>query len=219
MIVYEAINPAVLARLPAAPARVLDLGCGDGALGATWKQQGADRWVTGVTFSPTEAARAEARLDQVVTADLDQFDPAPLGRFDCVVCSHVLEHLRDPRRLLRAALACVQPEGLLIVALPNVLFWRQRWHFLAGRFRYTDGGLMDRTHLAFYDALTAGDLVTEGGWHVVEASGTGGVPLPGIRRLLGSAAAALDRGAVRRFPGLFAAQIVIVARPARTETR
>lgn len=212
--VYEAINPAVLTRLPGGPARLLDLGCGDGSLGAAWKALGPDRHVTGVTYSEEEAGRARARLDVVHTADLDTFDPAPLGVFEAVVCSHVLEHLRDPRRLLRALRPCLRPEGALVVALPNVVYWRQRLQFLSGRFRYTEGGLMDRTHLAFYDPQTALDLVRESGWQVVESHGDGGLPLPGVRRLLGPLAGQLDRLAVGRFPGLFAAQMVLTARPA-----
>lgn len=149
----------------------------------------------------------------VITADLDEFETTPLGRFDCIVCSHVLEHLRDPRRLLQAARANAGPETILVVALPNVLFWRQRVHFLAGNFRYTDGGLMDRTHLAFYDPQTARELVAEGGWRIVESSGDGGFPLPGIRRFLGGAARALDRAAVRLRPALFAFQMIFTAQP------
>jgi hypothetical protein len=41
---------------------------------------------------------------------------------------------------LRAALV---DGGTLIIALPNVLHWRQRLTFLRGTFRYTPGGIMD----------------------------------------------------------------------------
>lgn len=211
--IYEAVNPGVLARLPDRPARLLDLGCGDGALGAAWKRGGDGRLVVGVTFSEAEAALARGRLAEVHQADLDGFDPAALGRFDAVVCSHVLEHLRDPRRLLRALRGCLQPGGQLLVALPNILFWRQRLEFLRGRFRYTDGGLMDRTHLAFYDWPGAQALLTESGWRLLAAVGEGAFPLPGLRRLLGPLGPRIDRFAVARWPGLFAAQFILQAEP------
>lgn len=212
--IYEAINPGVLARLPDGPAHLLDLGCGDGSLGATWKQLGPGRRVTGVTWNVEEARVARHRLEAVHLSDLDLFDPVPLGRFDAVVCSHVLEHLHDPRRLLRALAGSLEPSGYLLTALPNVLFWRQRFEFLRGRFRYTDGGLMDRTHVAFYDWPGAQALLLEGGWRVTEACGDGSLPLPGVRRLLGPLAPRLDRWSVRRWPGLFAVQFLLRAVPA-----
>lgn len=214
---YDSINPAVLAAVPPGVKAVLDLGCGGGSLGAELKARHGCA-VTGVTFDPEEAVVAEKRLDRVVTADLNDCPFTDLGRFDCVVCSHVLEHLYRPDRVLARVRACLNPGGVVVVALPNVLQWKQRAKFLRGRFRYTDGGLMDRTHYRFFDWCTARALVRDAGFAVEYAAADGGFPLS---RFLGPAGRPLDWLALRAAPGLFGWQFVLRGRapgPTAAET-
>lgn len=207
--VYQSVNYSVLNKVPSQAVRVLDIGCGGGDLGAALKAR-SDCTVLGVTFSEPEAELASKRLDAVEIADLNQIDPAFLGQHDCIVCCHVLEHLHDPQRLLRAlANDCLAPNGTLIVALPNVLHWKQRLDFLLGRFRYTDGGVMDRTHFHFYDWTTAAELMTEAGLRTVERSADGYFPLS---RLFGPLSRAVNQVAESEWPGLFGWQFVLCAK-------
>ena len=206
--IYDSLNAAVFARIPARATRILDIGCGAGALGGALKERHPCE-VVGVTYSNDEAESARQRLDRVEVADLNGFAPRQLGLFDCIVCSHVLEHLLQPERLLRELAECLLPGGVIVVALPNVLFWKQRLQFLRGRFRYTDGGLMDRTHFRFFDWMTASALITDAGLVVSDGIADGGFPLSS--RLGAKASAAVDRSALRRFPGLFGFQFVFVA--------
>lgn len=204
--IYESVNPAVLRRIPEGTRSLLDVGCGGGVFGAAVKAA-LPCTVVGVTYSEAEAGHARQGLDRVVVADLNDFDPTPLGEFDCIVCSHVLEHLHAPQQVLWRLRACLKPGGRLVVALPNVLFWKQRLQFLAGRFRYTDGGLMDRTHVRFFDWQGAEQLVREAGFAVITRQADGSFPLS--RRLGARLSARIDRWALRRFPGLFGFQFVL----------
>lgn len=206
--VYGGLNPAVCRMLPLPAGRVLDLGCGDGSLGAWLKSQGTS-WVTGVTVQSDEASQARTKLDQVLEADLDRWDPSGLEPFDGIVASHVLEHLADPWRLLRALRPVLRPGGWLLVALPNVLFWRQRLAFLGGRFQYAQGGLMDATHLRFFDWASARALLTDSGWQTDRAEADGGFP---GSRFAGPLRPTLDRFACSILPGLLGFQFVFVAR-------
>jgi SAM-dependent methyltransferase len=212
-IAYGAINKVVLACVPTGAKRVLDLGCGTGAFGARLKQD-QECEVIGVTYSEAEAVTARDTLDTVLVDDLNDFQPDGLGQFDCIVCSHVLEHLYEPLDLLRRVRGSLAPGGVLVVALPNVLNWKQRVQFLRGRFRYTDGGLMDRTHFRFFDWQTAAQLVEGAGFQITGRQADGFMPLPGLRRVLGRAAVRLDRIAARLLPGFFGYQFVFTARPA-----
>ena len=72
------------------------------------------------------------------------------NRFDYIICADVLEHLRDPLRMLRDCHARLAPGGALILSLPNSGHWYFRWNVLLGRFPQHDRGLFDRTHLHFY---------------------------------------------------------------------
>lgn len=209
-LVYQSVNRAVLDSIPSQARSVLDIGCGGGLLGAALK---ASRpcTVLGVTFSPAEAELARTRLDRVEVADLNHMDPTDLGRHDCIVCSHVLEHLHDPERLLRALRACLTEDGTLLVALPNVLHWKQRLQFARGRFRYTEGGLMDHTHFRFFDWTTVAELLQQAGYRVASRRADGILPLS---RLLGPwLSRRADQVALSWAPGLFGTQFVLSGQP------
>jgi SAM-dependent methyltransferase len=212
-LVYSAVNLAVLHQIPSTVKSVLDIGCGDGALGAALKRR-ARCAVTGVTASEEESRRARAVLDDVVHADVETASLASLGTFDVVVCSHILEHLRDPRRVLNGLRSNLTQNDILVVALPNPLVWQQRLAFLRGQFRYTEGGIMDSTHLKFFDWVTARELVRTAGYQILDAVAEGG--FPGSRHLpasMGQVARGLDRAALKGSPGLFGVQFIIAARP------
>ena len=206
--IYGAVNQPVLARVAGTTKRLLDIGCGTGALGRKIKEE-LDCNVVGITHSDSEAALAAECIDQVLVCDLNSLEPLDMDQFDCIVCSHVLEHLYHPNELLKRVRHLLSPEGTLIVALPNVLFWRQRLNFFRGNFRYTEGGLMDRTHYRFFDWVTAQELLTASGYSVIEASADGTFPLS---RYLFGVGQWLDRAALKALPGLFGFQFVFVCR-------
>jgi SAM-dependent methyltransferase len=209
--VYESLNLAVLEAVPGSARRILDLGCGSGALGAELRRR-TGAFITGVTASAPELDRASLVLNQVLNRDLDSWDPGDIEHpFDVIVCSHVLEHLKSPERLLSNLARLSGGHTRLIVALPNALHWRQRLGFLRGEFRYTEGGLMDRTHLRFYTWDTAQELVIAGGWRVHAAKAEGHAP--GVWRIpwLGPR---LDAAFTHSQPGLFADQFILTAEPA-----
>jgi len=207
--VYGSVNQAVFERIPSSAKTILDVGCGDGTLGSALKKRAACS-VTGITVSGEESRNAESALDSVVYADLEDTDFRSMGTFDAIVCSHVLEHLSNPTRILVRLRQHLAPGGLLLIALPNPLVWHQRLAFLAGRFRYTEGGIMDDTHLRFFDWETAAELVQVAGYQIVEAMAEGG--WPGARFLPTKIGSSLNQFATRVYPGLFGVQFVITAR-------
>jgi SAM-dependent methyltransferase len=208
---YGSINQGILSRVPSGSRRILDVGCGTGVLGGALKEGHAERYVAGITHSDREAEQARALIDRVVVADLEICEFRELGEFDCVICSHVLEHLRNPSTVLGRLRSVLTPDATLLIALPNVLYWRQRLQFLIGRFRYTEGGLMDNTHVVFFDWMTAQRLVNEAGLRLSGCASEGGFP---GSRFLGPAGPLLDAVSLRFAPGLMGTQFVLVATPA-----
>jgi len=195
--------------VPPTTKRLFDVGCGTGALGHRVKQE-IGAYVAGVTHADAEAALAREIIDQVVVVDLNDLDLPQFDLFDCVICSHVLEHLLHPEEILKWLRGLLAAEGTLIIALPNVLFWRQRLAFLRGKFRYTRGGLMDHTHYRFFDWVTARQLLIASGYSVIEARADGTFPLS---RYLFGFGKWLDHLAVKTMPGLFGFQFIFVCRP------
>jgi 2-polyprenyl-3-methyl-5-hydroxy-6-metoxy-1,4-benzoquinol methylase len=209
---YDAINESVYSLVPEWAARILDVGCGTGTLGAKLCRRQECR-VVGITYSQREAELASGRLSQAICADLNQFDFSPLGQFDCVILSHILEHLYSPEAVLQRLKYALRPESMIVVALPNVLFWRQRWEFLMGRWRYQDGGIMDRTHFRFFDYLSSETLLENAGYKILATHCDGAFPMTRLgRKVIGSFSRRIDALMCTRVPGLFAFQFVYVAK-------
>jgi SAM-dependent methyltransferase len=96
--------------------RALDLGCGDGRLGALLE---ADE-LTLADVSPVALERAGRRLPQARLVELDPDTPLPLrdGAFDLVLCAETLEHVRDVQLFLSEARRVLRPSGRLAITTP-----------------------------------------------------------------------------------------------------
>ena len=113
---------AQAARAAGTPPRILDVGCGGGLFLAMMQEAGAR--VTGLDFS-ADAARV-AWQHNGVPAAVGSLPRAPFapGSYSVVTMFHVLEHLYDPISYLEAAHRLLEPEGRLVVQVPNVSCWQ-----------------------------------------------------------------------------------------------
>ncbi len=197
--------------------RVLDVGCGAGDNAMLIKQCYPEAQVIGITVSSAEAKKAESVLHACWVCDIEADLPAYLqqARFDTLIFSHVLEHLKNPAAVMGRFLKLLQPGGQIVIAVPNVLNWRTRLQFMAGRFEYESAGILDDTHLRFFTYFTADRylLADSPELRVVHKSVTGSVPLWWLRRYLFpvSWSKAIDRIGSRIWPNLFGAQVLIKA--------
>lgn len=107
--ILQALN-----RLPRG--RLMDVGCGNGVNLAAARQFG---WTAqGLEIDPQAVAAARAAGLVVTQGDYGRLE-AFEGVFDCLICSHVIEHVHAPRALLRAIHAALKPGGAALISLPN----------------------------------------------------------------------------------------------------
>jgi SAM-dependent methyltransferase len=144
-------NPDLLSRVPDGARSLLDVGCGAGGLGRGLRAKGFAGQVIGIEPDPVLAAHAEAHYDQVHRIDVErEAAPLPPGSLDVLVYGDVLEHLRDPWAVLKRDAGLLAPGGTLLVCVPNLEHWSFAARLLAGRWRYEEMGLFDRTHLRWF---------------------------------------------------------------------
>jgi SAM-dependent methyltransferase len=148
---------------------VLDVGCGNGYLGALLAERGYA--VTGIERTGGWTAPFPKSV-HLIEADLEHGLPPLETAFDYVMCADILEHLRRPETMLRRLKTVVRPGGLLIASLPNSGNIYFRLNILAGRFPQHDKGLFDRTHVRFFTWTGWKNLFSEAGWEIqdVESS-------------------------------------------------
>jgi 2-polyprenyl-3-methyl-5-hydroxy-6-metoxy-1,4-benzoquinol methylase len=186
---------------------VLDVGCSSGYLAAPLAAAGAR--VVGVELDPDAAEAARAYCADVLVGDLEAMElPLEPASFDAIVCGDLVEHLRDPERALARLRPLLRPGGRLVLSTPNVANWAMRLSLLGGRWRYTERGILDRTHTHLFTRRTLVETVEAAGFRVLELDHTAPVPLvgtPAVER----AAHALAR--VR--PSLLAYQFLLAATP------
>jgi 2-polyprenyl-3-methyl-5-hydroxy-6-metoxy-1,4-benzoquinol methylase len=172
----------LVAALPRPLGRVLDVGCGQGAVGRGLRAAGAT-WLSGVETEAGEAEVARAVYDEVAVGTVETELDAVTGPFDTICCYDVLEHLPDPYTVLERLLAAGAPGARLHVSVPNARHYSLvRDLVLRGTFGYTDWGHRDNTHLRWFTRRDIVAAIGAAGWTVR------GTSHPALRR-----AAPLDR--------------------------
>jgi 2-polyprenyl-3-methyl-5-hydroxy-6-metoxy-1,4-benzoquinol methylase/glycosyltransferase involved in cell wall biosynthesis len=143
---------AMVVRLTGRSKRVLELGCGPGHMSRVLKERGCK--ITAIELDPVAADLAAASCERVIVGDLEQLDlneELESGSFDVVIASDVLEHLKDPVTVLRSVKNYLRADGCVIASIPNVAHLSVRLALLSGHFPYAETGLLDRTHLRFFN--------------------------------------------------------------------
>ncbi len=152
--------------------QLLDVGCGDGSLDLLL--QGKVRRVMGVDSALSACREARAKGFNVQCADLNACHlPNRDGVFDAVSCLDVIEHVLDPRHLLRELARVLRPGGILVLTTPNI---RAYWHIstlIRGRFPHTssDPEGYDGGHLHYFTFADVCHLLTEAGFDAIEEFG------------------------------------------------
>jgi 2-polyprenyl-3-methyl-5-hydroxy-6-metoxy-1,4-benzoquinol methylase len=211
-------NDALLGLIGQECGEVLDVGCGSGDNAGRIRARLPDSRIDGITYSHAESVQARRYMRDCWVFDVE--GPIPSGvqlrSYDLLIFSHVLEHFRDPAKVVAAYSAYLKPNGILLIAVPNILSWRMRMRFLRGDFTYAESGPLDNTHLRFFTFFTADKLLLcESTSLSLESKlADGSFPLWWVRRVLlpKSASSLIDSWACRRWPNLFAEQILLMAR-------
>ncbi|MDA2928788.1 class I SAM-dependent methyltransferase [Acidobacteria bacterium AH-259-O06] len=211
----------ILARLVRDGANVLDVGCAGGRVARLLENKGCH--VVGIEVDPERARLAREICAEVVEGDVEDVSVVEklAGEFDAIICSDVLEHLRDPGRVLRALRNTLGPGGCLYASIPNLLQWRVRWKLLRGEFQYDETGIFDETHLRFFSYESAKNLCCSSGYRVVAEHFSWDIPFANrmgarLRRHPDRLAKLVTKAAGRmaaRLPGVLAGHLIFVLEP------
>jgi len=191
--------------------KVLDVGCGTGNISSYLKE--SNNKCFGITYSQKEADLAEQVMEEVIVDDIENIQVLPFefGYFDIIIFADILEHLRDPWATLKVFTPYLSHDGEIIASIPNIANFKIRKHLLFGKFEYKEFGILDNTHLRFFNLHSARDLILSAELSIVsEDYSFWNWKFPSlIQRILGSKEYNLRRYITRKWPNLFATQFVL----------
>lgn len=148
---------------------VLEIGCHTGCLSEWINNKGSS--VFGVDINTNAMERAIPFLKKSHIGNIEEnifWEKIDQERFDTITYMHVLEHLVDPWETLRKSRNYLNPGGEIIIAIPNLNNARDRFNIFFGKFNYTVDGVMDRTHLRFFNQKTARELIDQAGLEIID---------------------------------------------------
>jgi len=165
------IRLCLLRHVSPGPNRILDIGCGEGENGAYLKRHFMASEVVGIELDGEAALKAGDKLDHVICGDIEAISlkqPILEGdSFDYVICGDVLEHLKDPWKQLARFKRLIKPQGKIIASIPNIRHLKVVMPImLKGEWKYTDQGILDRSHLRFFTKSSAVSLFIDAGYSV-----------------------------------------------------
>jgi SAM-dependent methyltransferase len=168
--------------------RVLDIGCDMGFMLEAAKSDGFKE-LHGIEPVPAARSIAESIEGTIVTDEFFEQTNYPADYFDLITLIHVLDHLYDPRVVLRQARNNLRPEGLVLAIVHNV---RSLLGLMLGE-RFP---IFNLYHHYFFDKDTLAELFRRQGYEVVKVVATRNCyslcffaqRLPGLPSSLGQAA-------------------------------
>lgn len=143
------------------PRKLMDVGCGTGATlvfaqALGWEVQGLE-----MDQSAVDSAQA-AGLD-VGHGGYERLADS-LSAFDCITCSHVIEHVFDPAHLIQAIYSALKPGGCLLLSTPNA------GSDVHGHFGKHWRGLEAPRHLLLFSERSLIELLSAQGFRVESKS-------------------------------------------------
>jgi len=160
---YSWLRRDILEFVPPDAGCVLSVGCGAGVTEAELVKKGIK--VVGIEINHEAAIIARQHGIRVLEGDASQIDVSTAGNaFDCLIYADILEHLPDPVAVLSKHIAQLKKNGTVIISTPNFRHYSVLWQlFVRGHVRYTDAGILDRTHIRITTRKTVIDWCQKAG--------------------------------------------------------
>lgn len=164
-------NADLLALVPVDAARVVEVGCGNGAMAREYRRRNSNCEYVGIEIDPEYAEASRFYCDRVVVGSIESMSDdvfSTLFPSSCWIFGDVIEHLYDPWAVLRRIRTAAAPNTAIVACIPNAQHWSVQARLNCGEFVYEDLGLMDRTHIRWFTRKTALHLFESTGFRVVD---------------------------------------------------
>lgn len=132
---------------------LLEIGVGEGNTLLYAKENNYAQNIYGVElFKMENSNQTSSQFEEFLIANIEETElPFEDSKFDAILLGDVLEHLINPYTTLNNLKKYLKPNGVVIASIPNIREWKtMKTIFFKGDFKYTDSGILDKTHLRFF---------------------------------------------------------------------
>jgi len=133
--------------------RILEVGAGSGDTLVEIKKLKLAQEVIGIELLDLkDSQQRSSEIDRMIIGNIEVMElDLPENYFDVIICGDVIEHLIDPWEALIKLRKHLKQNGVIIVSIPNIREYHILFKILiAADFKYSDRGILDRTHLRFF---------------------------------------------------------------------
>lgn len=93
-------------------------------------------------------------------------------KFDYIIFADVLEHLRNPLKVVKTAKEFLKDNGKILLSVPNLAHNSVLINLMNNNFEYTKVGLLDDTHIHFFTKNSLDKMVSDAGMYAVKEMAT-----------------------------------------------
>lgn len=100
--------------------------------------------------------------EQIIVGDVENLlweDELVEKKFNYIIFADVLEHLRDPQKILSLSKKYLEKNGSILISIPNVAHSSILIDLLNNKFIYRDLGLLDNTHIRLFTKTTLDEMI------------------------------------------------------------
>lgn len=156
---------------------VLDAGCSRGGIGVKlFREKQCKMYGMEYNSVSVQCAQETGAYQAVHTVNLESFSAADWSEyrsfFDFILLGDILEHLRNPQKVLEELKPLLKQDGAFLISVPNIAHAGIKANLLNDDFIYTDIGLLDVTHVHLFTWKSIAEMLSEISLEIVEAHGT-----------------------------------------------
>jgi len=165
---YQGERKDIISLVPNNVRFLLDVGCGFGLMGKRLKEK-QNIEIVGIEKEGKIADIAKSNLDRLIVGDVEDLKlPFRQGYFDCLVYGDILEHLREPWRLLKEHTYYLKKGGYCIASIPNISHYSVIKNLIKNKWEYTSAGILDDAHLRFFTLDSMRKMFKDAGYTIEE---------------------------------------------------
>ena len=164
---YFNVRDDLIRLIPSQAKSILEVGCAGGMTGKVLKEKGFEE-IVGIEVNEAVAQTGRSYYDKLIIGDVEKIIlPFEKEHFDCILYGDVLEHLVDPWQVLKNHHTLLKREGTIICSIPNLRHYQViKKLVFKGKWEYTEGGIMDKTHLRFFTLDSIRRMLDEAGFEI-----------------------------------------------------